>query len=517
VHDLRQLELPGRHIPLFPPAQPVPGDAFYLALEQDHSRHVLAMVLECETAGGAGVDPTNPPVVWEAWQGGLARWVQCEVEYDSTGGFNQSGEIILHLPDMVEDELQGTRAYWLRCRLTDEQGNPANAYRVSPDLERLEVEARGGIAGARHAVTVTHELLGRSDGTPGQTFKLLYTPILARDPARDYLIVEVPGEAAQEWHEVSDFAASGPEDRHFTLDSLDGTLKLGPALIQPDGTMYRFGAVPPHGATLRFSRYQYGGGIIGNVPRGTLAVMKTAIPYVARVSNRAAAVGGRNEQSLEDAKLRAAQVLRSQTRAVTADDYEHLAAQVPHVARAYCLAPGVQPSGPSDLQPGQVVVLVLPELHTPNGRIVPEQLALSAELRTAVMAHLADRSVIGTRLEVREPRFIWVSVVARLRRPEGSDPQQTEAIQHQVEAALYRYLNPYTGGPDGTGWPLGRDLHVSELYGLLQQLPAIDFVEEVRLSIGDPGSGVPAAHNAPRLTVPHDTIICSGQHQVQLG
>lgn len=514
IHDLRRLQLPGGKLPLFP-NPPAQNDSFYLALQQEHSNHVLALLFECETAGGAGVDPTNPPLVWEAWQGGAARWVRCEVEYDATGGFNQSGEIILHTPVMEITDLQGTRGAWLRCRLTEAQ-SAGNAYRVSPEISGVTLEARGGTAVARHAITVTGEHVGRSDGSPGQIFKLVNTPLLARDPARDHLIIEPPDGEPQHWTEVQDFADSGPEDCHYTLDSVDGTLTLGPALLQPDGTVYRFGVVPPHGSMLRFNRYQYGGGVLGNVPRGVISVMKTSIPYVARVINRSDAMGGRNPQTLEEARLKAPRHLRTRTRAVTADDFEHLARQVTGIARAVCLTPGAQPGGPGEPEPGQVVVLVLPEIDEPNRRLAPEELSLSAELRAATMAYLGERAIVGLRLEVQGPQLIWVSAQVKLRLTERGDPAAAGAVQKACDAALYRYLNPYVGGPRGEGWTFGRDLHVSEIFALLQRVPGVEFVEEVQLSLTDPtrrGSGQLAPS---RLAVPRRGVICSDQHKVTI-
>jgi len=512
THDLRQLELPGRRIPIFP-AQPAPGDAFYLGLERDHSHHVLALVTDCEVAGGAGVDPTRPPVEWQAWQGGPSRWAACEVEYDGTAGFNQSGEIILHLPAMAQATVQGKQAYWLRCRLTAVQGNSA-AYVVAPELERLRLEARGGTVSARHAVTVRDEIVGRSDGTPGQIFKLQHTPLLARDPQLDTLIVEAPGIAPERWQEVRDFASSGPDDRHFTLDSLDGTLTLGPALLQPDGGVYRFGVAPPKGSLLRFSRYQHGGGVAGNVPRGALAVLKSSIPYVARVDNRQGAVGGRDAQSLEDAKLRAPQALRTRTRAVTAEDYEHLVGEVVGVARARCLGAGAQTGNPADPKPGQVLVVVLPQVDSPAGRIPPERLAVTEDLRAAVLAYLGERRPLGIALDVQPAQFFWISVQAQLRLPERSDPALVAEVQQRAEAELYRYLNPYVGGPRGDGWPFGRDLHVSEIYGLLQRVPSVEFVDELHVSLAEPGGAATPA--PPRLTIPPNGLICSDWHQVSV-
>ena len=515
-HNLGQTGLLSRRIAIFP-SQPGPGDAFYLALEKDHSRHVLALVLNCELAGGAGVDPNNPPIQWEVWQGGSTRWAPCELDHDGTGGFNVSGEIILHTPAMAQREFEGINAYWLRCRLTDAQAG-RGAYRVSPALQQLRVEARGGTVGTRHAISIQKEILGTSAGTPGQTFELLHTPILALDPARDYLVEETPVGELQRWQEVADFADSKPEDRHFTLDKLDGTLTLGPSLLQPDGQIYRFGAVPDKGSVLRFSRYQYGGGVIGNVAQGTLSVLKSSIPYVARVTNRAAAVAGRDAQSLEDAKLRAPQKLRTRTRAVTADDYEYLTCRVPGVARARCLAPGAQPGDRNEPQPGQVFVIVLPQTDAQQGRIPLERLTLSAELRSAVLAHLNARRLLGTALEVRQPQYIWVSVQAVLHVPERSDPDLIRDVQQRAEEALYRYLNPYVGGPHGDGWPFGRSLNRSEIYGLLQSVEYVEYVEDVQMSVSESAGGAnPGPATGTRtVQVSRHGLICSDQHQVKV-
>jgi predicted phage baseplate assembly protein len=515
VHDLSQLVLAGRRIALFP-AQLTADDAFYIALEADHSQHVLALVLSCETAGGAGIDPSNPPVEWQVWQGAMSgRWTNCEVEHDGTGGFNQDGEIILHLPQMAPDELQGVKGYWLRCRLTDAQ-NGSNSYRISPEINRLTIETRGGTTGARHAVSVFNERLGRSDGTAGQSFALLHAPVLARDTTRDYLSLLSPDGELEQWQEVADFGDSGPNDRHYLLDSLDGSLTLGPALLQPDGTVYRFGKVPVKDSELRFSRYQYGGGVAGNIPRGALAVMKTSIPYVARVNNRAAAVGGRDAQSLDDARLRVPQILRTRQRAVTADDYEYLAAQVKNVARAYCLAPGAQPGQAGTPAPGHVRILVLPQIEQNEGQILPEELALSAELRGLVQAYLGERSLIGSQLEVHAPQYIWISVQARLRVRARSERVLEADVQRQAETMLYRYLNPFHGGPAGDGWPFGRDLHVSEIYALLQRVPGVEFVDEVQISIREPGRSGGAQPVIGRIETPEPALICSYQHRVEV-
>ena len=207
-------------------------------------------------------------------------------------------------------------------------------------------------------------------------------------------------------------------------------------------------------------------------------------------------------------------MLRTRTRAVTADDYEYLACQVPGVARACCIAPGAQPGTPSDPKPGQVVVFAVPQAGAEQGRLTPEALNLSAELREPVLAYLEDRRPLGSTLDVRAPQYLRVSVEARLRLPERSDPGSGAQVQVQAETALYRYLNPFTGGPQENGWPFGRDLHVSEIYALLQRQTGVEFVEELQLFLGADTNRTPIL--TPRLNVPPNAVVCSDVHRIRV-
>jgi predicted phage baseplate assembly protein len=245
-----------------------------------------------------------------------------------------------------------------------------------------------------------------------------------------------------------------------------------------------------------------------------ITVLKSSIPYVSRVTNRQPAIGGRDGQSLDDAKLRAPQKLRTRTRAVTAEDFETLARQVPDVLRAHCLAPGAQPGGPNDPKPGEVVVTILPEVDEPDGHIAPERLLLSAELKQAVQSFLNERRLLGSRLSVQAPIFIWVSVEAKVRLPANAEPALAIEVRRRAEAELYRYLNPCVGGPGGTGWPFGRELYTSELYGLLQRVPSVEFVEDLKVYVREQGSGAAPKPAPPRLTLPPNGLICSDDHRV---
>src|SRR5262249_37140611 len=154
----------------------------------------------------------------------------------------------------------------------------------------------------------------------------------------------------------------------------------------------------------------------------------------------------------------------------------------------HCLSPGAQPGDPANPRPGQVFVIVLPQVAATGGYIPPEQLTLSAELRAAVLAYLDERRPLGTTLEGAPPSYRWISVQAELRLPARAAPGLATEVQRRAQDALLRYLNPATGGPRGTGWPFGRDLHVSEVYGLLQRIPDVEFVDDVGIGLVEPGS-----------------------------
>src|SRR5919198_6645468 len=111
-HDLTQIDLPGARVQVFA-GTPNPGDAFYLAFKHDLSHHLLALLVDCEQAGGAGVDPTQPPIQWEVWQGGSIRWAPCEVESDGTGGVKLSGGGLLSFPGRGEGRFPGGAGHLL--------------------------------------------------------------------------------------------------------------------------------------------------------------------------------------------------------------------------------------------------------------------------------------------------------------------------------------------------------------------------------------------------------------------
>ena len=510
----RRLELGFEGVEVFTPLPKI-NDALYFGFDNDLSDHILGFDLEYDSAGGAGSNPNLPPYLWEASTGQQeGHWAPCDVEIDTTKAMNSDGRIQIHVPKMGKYNVNGKNLYWVRARVKEispeEKRKGMNAYRRSPLLCKAGVCSWGGTVTGTHARVVQREFLGQSDGTPGQRYQLQITPVLKRVPG-EHLVVQVDNRPPQPWTEVNDFSDSHSEDTHYVLDSVVGEVRFGPAVRQPDGTMKLYGAVPPRHANLVFERYRSGGGQVGNVQVGILNTLKTSIPYVARVANRAPAWGGLDAETLEAAMLRAPAMLRSRDRAVTESDFEFLALQaVPQaIGRVKCIQP--RPAEKSAVAAGLVYVLVIPRMPNPAGYLDPAKLVLDKADKERLSEYLNERRLLTTRLEVREPAYIPVAVKVKLRAVPGAERAQVEA---DVLARLYRFLNPLVGGGEGKGWVFGRDLFVSEVYQCLQGIPNIQFTRSVEIFQSGP-DGLPRGEALEEVEVVGHGIVISGQHAVE--
>ncbi|MEU7166235.1 putative baseplate assembly protein [Streptomyces morookaense] len=484
---------------------PAPGDALLVGLTQAAPRCAVALRVECRM-DGVGVDPRRPPRVWEAWCG--EGWLPCEVESDSTGGLNRPGEILLHLPDGHVDSLIGRRrAGWLRCRITE--GAPGQpVYSSSPKIDALEACTIGGTTGAVEGETIPHDELGTSDGTPGQSFTLHRTPVVAGS----LRAVAVETKAGRQvWKAVESFADSSPTDRHVTVDEASGTIRFGPAVRQPDGEIRQYGAVPDIGARITAGAYRRGGGRAGNVAASTLTVLRTPIALVSRVENRTPATGGVDAESLDSVRQRAGHWLRTQDRAVTAHDYETIArAACREAGRIECVA---EPAGTEHA--GLVRVLIVPQVRDVRDENSWRDLVPSEEMLSAAARAVEAARPLGVTVSVSGPAYQGVTVVAEIEAAKGADRAE---VKERVLRALYECLSPLpsdsgSGTGSRSGWPLGRALRLSDLYAVAARCEDVESVPRLEMYPADLGTGERQAA-ADRIDVGPATLFLSFRHQV---
>ncbi len=352
-------------------------------------------------------------------------------------------------------------------------------------------------------------LIGISNGQPNQKFTVQPVPVIAK-----HLVLQVgreikagsPGKLVwEDWMAVDDFDASGPGDRHFVMDPEQGEIIFG------DGIN---GAIPPAPSNdkllnIRLISYCTGGGEEGNVLQGAVNEIIGPLGTEERlkVENAKPALGGFSKEPLEETKIRARRIWQQVFRTVTSQDYERLACATPgiRVARAKAIPLfKVGPANyPAEMVPAAVTVVVIP--FSEAVKPIP-----SSGFMQNVRRHLDKHRLITTELDVKPPDYVEVSVSVSVVSKSRSNP---ENLLDKVKAALNTFLHPLTGGPDGSGWPFGRSIYISEIFGLLEKVDGVDYVKEVVIN----AQGVEVQSDAAgNYSIPPKSLVYSGEHEVEI-
>ncbi|NOZ01714.1 MAG: putative baseplate assembly protein, partial [Deltaproteobacteria bacterium] len=413
-------------------------------------------------------------VVWEYFNG--RNWVNLFPE-DETRGFVQSGFVRFAGPsDFKKTKRFGENLYFIRARL--EMGG----YVEPPRIQGVLLNS----VYARNLTTFGNTVLGSSQGTPNQVFKLPPGPVLPgqrvvvleRDePSRDEIIAitEAEGDDAIRedpegkgfwirWHEVDDLYESPAGARHYVKDIVTGQLSFG------DGI---HGLIPPKGdRNVRLDMFQVGGGMEGNVASHSLTVMKQSLTFIESVENMMPAGGGADMETVEEIKSRAPHLFRSRYRAVTAEDYEWIARQAStSVARARCI--------PCKGREGEVTVVLVPKMASSasDGGDAVKPLP-STELMRRVKQELDAHKLVSTIVHVVRPRYRNLNVsVSVIRQAAGS----SEAVKSAITQRVKEFFHPLRGGKNRRGWPFGRPVSKTDIYHVCEEVGGVDFVDKVSI------------------------------------
>jgi hypothetical protein len=395
--------------------------------------------------------------------------------------FNQEGQI--HRLDFIDDE-------------------------DAPEFRALEyAPATAAMAGSLMLAAV---FAGFGEGRPFQEVALREAPV-EQDSLRLFTLEEG---SWREWKLRRDFDASTRGDAHFLLDATTGTISFG------DGEK---GRTAPGGslifAAYRATRAEAGNLVARTVTRLADSPHNRALPGdfdqlkkrfdcesvqpedCIVVSNPIDGSGGEAAETLDEAAGRAIELMSESWRAVTLADYETLAMKTPGVRLARVKAwAGIHTGFPCLKAPGIVTVVILPDV--PVARPQP-----GAGLRRAVAAYLHHRRVIGTRVEIVGPDYREVSVRARVKSFDGVNKL---ALQQWITAALDDFFNPLTGGPDGGGWPFGRDVYRSEVLQVIDEVAGVDHVVAMELIADgcDPQCG--------NICLAPTQLVAAGEHEIEV-
>jgi predicted phage baseplate assembly protein len=402
----------------------------------------------------------------------------------------------------------GTSMDWVRARLKTDG---------TPEFSRVNGIYPNAVW-AQQVQTVNNETLGSGTGQPSQSLFFQQFPVLEGEQVQvrelvgaqanvEFLVLQeqlmAQGFTSDDIRTVTDprsglivevwvtwigqpnFYFSGPADRHYVLDRASGRIIFG------DGIN---GMLPtPGNSNIKAYLYRAGGGLAGNFAAG--AINQLLGGAVAQsVTNPAAAEGGADTEAALDICWRGPQVLRHRGSALAAADYEALALEAsPGVAITRCLPATTENLLPV---PGWVTLILVPHSLDPQPKP-------SYELKQEVAAYIALRapSVIDSgRISMIPPNYLPVGVSANVA---AQQIDQSGIVKTAVIAALNQFFHPLYGGPDGHGWPFGRDVYLSDVAKVVEAVNGVDYVQQLELLLDLIPTG-------DQVTVPPERMVAAG-------
>jgi hypothetical protein len=305
---------------------------------------------------------------------------------------------------------------------------------------------RGNVVTAGHGETKNERILGSGDAASlNQSFVLSVAGVsFVGDPAmpagvRADIEVIVDG---QRWQQVATLDDSVLGDAHYAVRMTEESflrIEFG------DGTR---GRRLPSGVNNVRAGYRLGTGLAGNLPAGRLEKPARPHPLVDKLRQPSASSGGGDMESASALKRNAPASLLTLERAVSADDYAHLAAAHAAVwrARAFAL--------PSMLRHPRIEVVVVPA----GGGALDERLA--ATLQDFLVAH----SLPGINIVVSEFGRVWLHLDITLRIVSAEyDPQvvKAQAIARLTDAFALKQRD------------IGTPLYLSDVYAVTETIQGV--------------------------------------------
>ncbi|MFN7282480.1 MAG: baseplate J/gp47 family protein [Dolichospermum sp.] len=169
--------------------------------------------------------------------------------------------------------------------------------------------------------------------------------------------------------------------------------------------------------------------------------------------------------------------LRNTYRAVTKEDYEKLIleewknsqdfTEAESIARVNCLP--LRNQNQTNAK-GHITLVVVKD----DDNITSKETAAYPNL----FKFLDQRRLLTTRIHLVAPKYISVNLETTLVIEDGIKP---EDVKENAQESLKYYFHPLQSGKywQGKGYPFGRNVYISELYQLLDNLSGVDYVKKL--------------------------------------
>lgn len=418
---------------------------------------------------------------------------------DATRALGESGVLSMAFPIApTPRELFGQTLSWLR--LTPAAGTSSENWK--PKV--LGAYLNGVWASA--AETLTHELVGSSQGEPNLTLYLARPPVLrntlelrVNEPLGEEELDELKTERVDQvltavenlpgnwvlWRHVIDPGDEAPTARVYALDEATGEIRFG------DG---RHGRIPPVGrdSIMAFTYRRTEPGAPGSfIVPGNAITARASLNLVSPIDGVEAvfaadqAAGGAPSEDVDRILRFGVASLRHRERALTARDIEDLVLESsPDIAQARCL-------------PRNGFVQLVVVMRGANPMPTAAQVR---ELHRLLEANAPPALSAREALRIGGPTLRRLRVDLRLRVVSLDD---AGVVARDARKRIIALFDTATGGVDGDGWPLGENPTEADVAVGLADVPRLEGIASVELrEIADDGTEQPWPDSLKRTELP---------------
>lgn len=268
------------------------------------------------------------------------------------------------------------------------------------------------------------------------------------------------------WDEVTDFVDATNTSRCFCMDRNAGIILFGNGR---HGKM-----IPPaRRENIRVS-YQCGGGLCTNVPAGAICRMGRTIGFIRGVTNPYQLLGGCDQETVEQAMIRNAQLLRHHHRAVTAEDFEQLTlCAARNIKRVKCFT-GRDANG-NDCA-GALTLVVMQQEPFCSRYVFHD---LQEQIRQYLWDKMDHRIYMAKRFFIIQPEFVELHVRVEVI---AQDFHAVFPLKKEMEQRLQCFLDPLHGHFDGHGWQIGTLPTMVQFQNLLRDVHGVRYIKNIYLS-----------------------------------
>lgn len=296
--------------------------------------------------------------------------------------------------------------------------------------------------------------LGTSDGSPAQTFVLNFRNVILSNTERDLpKDIEVRVDNVL-YTPVFNLVTAQSNDRVYlvnTNEDFESSITFGNGV---------FGIIPPAGtdieATYRVLKTEREENSYGNVNSGTITTLEDSRVGVLSVTNLEKFSGGRQAESIEEARINIPRSLKAGDRAVSFEDFIALAEAFPGVAKAAALR------GAGDLD---IDLYIAPD----GGG------SASQALKASIVAHFESRKMIGANIFPRDP--VYQPVVLDLRTQASPNNRNIDVKTAQTNAL--QNLFDFDNLSFGQGIFL-KSTGGSDIYDINETLEGVNGVDRIK-------------------------------------